>query len=243
MFKPDAIVAWPSHLDYPLWRQFIRDNRTRFTKVIVVFTKMNVPSPDYRQFIQDAMAIDGITFLENDSVAGDQDWRNVAMNKALLWATNQWIWFTEQDFLIFKPEKFWPGIADCADLGSDVMVYWQGNSRFHPCCFFIKKWILENFTSKDFGVIPDKGDHFIKIEKELESPKSAAVTIFKITSEARMDWFDHMNGLSQNMYMLQLGQKPNYDYKRFRKYLKNCLGVSVPMHPEFEAMIRRCLGG
>ena len=59
--KPDVIVSWPRHADYPLWRQFIRENRQRFAKVIVAFTDHD--GHDYSQFVVDAMCQDDITAI------------------------------------------------------------------------------------------------------------------------------------------------------------------------------------
>ena len=49
--KPDLIESWPQHLDYPLHRKFIKENRDRFAKVIIVFTAMNAQG-DYREFVK-----------------------------------------------------------------------------------------------------------------------------------------------------------------------------------------------
>ncbi|MEK6881126.1 MAG: hypothetical protein AABY22_16015, partial [Nanoarchaeota archaeon] len=101
----DLIVSHPKHLDYPLFRQFIKENRAHFKKVLIVFTDMNVPDLDYRSFIQDAMRKDKITFMDCLPAEADEDWRNKAINMALSVSDADWVYFTEQDF--FPQEGFW----------------------------------------------------------------------------------------------------------------------------------------
>ena len=75
----------------------IHNNVDKFNKIIIVFTDMKT-SGDYRQWIQNVMAKDNVTFIENDEVSSGKDWRDVAVQKALKLSTSEWIWFTEQDF-------------------------------------------------------------------------------------------------------------------------------------------------
>ena len=233
--KPDLIECWPRHEDYPLHRQFIHYNRDRFSKVIIVFTNMNVPNLDYREDIKEFMKLDDISFMDNDNVAADKDWRNIAVNKALTISTAQWVWFTEQDFMIYRPDKFWTGIVDLVDSGADAIAYWQGNQRLHPCCFFIKRFLMDNFTSKDFGVVKDELDHFEKFAQEVNDEEQ--ISLYKLKEESKLDWFEHMNGLSQNMWMLQQGIEPNYRPEDFKEYCRKCLEVK-PIHPDFERIFR-----
>jgi len=79
----DLICCHPFHLDYPLWREFIKNNRDRFNKVIVVFTDMNVADLDYREFVQTTMKKDKITFMDCLPAEANEDWRNKAINMAL----------------------------------------------------------------------------------------------------------------------------------------------------------------
>lgn len=223
--KPDIIISWPRHVDYPLWRQFIRDNRNRLSKVIIVFTNMNTDG-DYRQFVQDAMARDDIIAVDNGPVLADQDWRSVAVNKALQYSDNEWVWFTEQDFSI--KEGFWEEIERNVNMHYDAFGACIG-TRLHPCCIFAKRKLIDS-TSKNFGVIPDKSDHFGIFQSE-------------ITNYTHIDpkTYGHMNGLSQNMWMLQHGEEPNYEPGNFKDYLRECLECTVPIDPKFITMAEEYL--
>ena len=238
-FLPDIIVAWPKHVDYPLWRKQIHDNRHRFGKVIIVFTDMNAGG-DYRNFIQDQMKQDNIIFCDNDPVRAGDDWRNLAVNKGLGYSDSQWVWFTEQDFYMYKPDEFWQGIEDCLETGADVIGYMQGGVRLHPCCIFIRRFVLDNFTRKDFGVVPDKHDHFYLLEEDLINAPDE-VDVFRITEAAKMDWFEHLNGLSQNIHMLQSGDEPNYDVEKFTTYVKTCVSIvdTFPMPSDMLELFTR----
>lgn len=225
--KSDLIACWPKHIDYPLWRQFIKENRKHFDKVIVVFTDMNVANLDYRQFIQDQMnpsRLDKkIIFLDCLPVEANEDWRNKAVNMALSISDNEWVYFTEQDFLPI--EKFWREI-DAMAKRVDVFGYYQ-DQRLHPCCIFIKRELL-NRTSKNFGVVTDKLDHFGKLQEDLEK-KDILIGVVKSYLGK------HMNGLSQNLHMLQTGIEPNYNPEEFKEYCRRCLEIES-LHSDFNEL-------
>jgi hypothetical protein len=225
MIKPDVLVAWPVHLDYPLWRQFIHDNRSRFEKVIIVFTQMNT-GKDYSTWLTEQFNQDRIISTKNDEVLGYQDWRNVAVNKGLSYSDAEWIWFTEQDF--FLREDFWDTI-DWNNKSHTLFGYYQQN-RLHPCCILITRaWL--NKTNKNFGVVKDSLDHFGILQKELED--------FNIpTGIISHDYGEHLNGLSQNMYLLQIGEKPNYEPEKFKEYCQKCLAINLPIHPEIKKLMK-----
>lgn len=164
--KVDLIEVWPQHLDYPLHRQFIRDNRQRFAKVIIAFTDMQVNLPDQRKFIKEVMAEDDITFIDSDLVKADQDWRNMAVNTALRYSDAEWVFFTEQDF--YSKEGFWEEVYDKASKFPLSAIGAVIGGRLHPCCIFIPRVTLET-TSKNFGIVKDKLDHFGIIQQQLSS--------------------------------------------------------------------------
>lgn len=224
--KPDIIVCWPRSCDYPLWRQFIRDNRDRFQSVIVVFTETYY-GDDYRGFIRHSMEDDNCIFIDPVPVTGDQDWRNVSVNLGLNFSLSEWVWFTEQDFLPTS-NQFWINI-DNLSKGFDVFGY-DADGRLHPCCLFIKKGELER-TSMDFGVVKDRLDHFGRIQEDLQDRK---VNIGHIDP----NYCHHMNGLSQNYNLLYKGQVPNFRPEEFKQYLADCLKVRVPIDSRFLALCK-----
>lgn len=224
--KPDLIICQPRHLDFPLWRKFIRDNRFRFNKIIVVFTHMNVSDVDYRQFVQDSLREDNVIFLDCLPAEADEDWRNKAVNMALTVSDSEWVWFTEQDFTAL--DGFWDAVEKASKVTSVIWV--EVGERPHPCCIFIKRDLIEK-TSKNFGVVRDVSDHFSIFTKEIRD-QFPVITIER-------GWH-HMNGLSQNLRMLQLGEEPNYNPEEFKEYCKRCLEIDS-IHPDFKALFEKYL--
>lgn len=228
--RPDLIVCHPFHVDYPIWRQQIKDNRGKFDKVIVVFTNMNTHG-DVRSFVQEAMKLDDVTFADSDSLKPDQDWRDAATNRGLLFSESDWVFFTEQDF--FFSNSFWEKLVEKSSK-NDCVVYSEGE-RPHPCCWLVKRSVIDQ-TDRDFGVIPDIGDHFSKFYKNLVDLEA------KIELIPKDDTFDHLNGLSQNMHMLQSGEEPNFRPMEFKKYLHECLYLTnVPLLPAFVELAKKYL--
>src|SRR3990167_7252198 len=194
---PDLVVCHPLHLDYPLWREMIKE--------------------------------DDITFLDCLPIVAGEDWRNKAVNMALSISNSEWVYFTEQDFI--PVPEFWREVTDLMKR-ADVFGKYEGN-RLHPCCFFIKRELL-NRTSKDFGANGDKGyDHFALIQKWINSHNIICGVIFS-------QFGHHMNGLSQNLHMLQIGLEPNYQPERFKEYCKQCLLLD-DLHPAFEKLFKEYL--
>lgn len=222
MIKPDALYAHPSHTMYPLWMKFIHENREKFSKVIVVFTNMNTEW-DYRNFIRDAMKNDNITFLECEKVAGEDDWRNIAVNTGLKYSDNEWVFFSEEDF--FPLPGFWECVDSFTSHGNMCGAFQEG--RLHPCCIFVPRRLIER-TSKNFGVVRDQHDHFWVFQSELDTGIGLIPDHF----------YKHMNGLSQNMWMLQNGEEPNFRPDEFRQYCKDCLESGAPIHQTIEQLFK-----
>lgn len=218
----DILVAWPRNCDYPKWRQFIRDNRTRFNEVLVAFTESN-QGEDYRDFIKQAMFQDYVHFGDAPLPRGNEDWRNLAINAMLLQSYNApWVWFTEQDF--YPLPGFWDEVQRLENEGCDVMAAYQGN-RMHPCCIFTTHNALYR-TRRNFGIVPDKSDHFSLFQDDIEGNDLKIGVINPAT-------YYHHNGLSHNLTLLANGQIPNYEPVKFNEWLKECLGVSVPLDQRF----------
>lgn len=211
----DLIEVWPKHLDYPLHRQWLKENRHRFKKVIIVFNDMNVPRLDYRGFVQDSLIKQDVVFLDCLPADSETDWRSKAVNMALTVSDSEWVFFTEQDFTPL--EGFWDVVDQASKITSVIWV--EVGGRPHPCCIFIKRDIIEQ-TSKNFGVVRDISDHFSVFTKEIRD-KFPVITIG--------GGWHHMNGLSQNLRMLQLGEEPNYNPPEFKQYVKDCLKEEMPV--------------
>lgn len=233
--KPDVLCAWPVHTDFPMFRHQLRQQRYYFHKVIISFTKMQAEG-DYRDFIRNAMSQDRITFVDNEPAQAKEDWRDKATNNALNCSDSEWVLFTEEDFFIFYPEEFWKMISDLILPPVEFVGYLQ-DVRIHPCFMLVKREAI-NKTTKDFGVVPDSLDHFGKFTNELKDVPKAFITE---TDTKFQESFHHMNGLSQNMYLLQTGQEPNYRPEEFKGYLKACLKLDIPLHSSFVEMVGKYL--
>lgn len=221
----DVILTWPKNCDYPLWRQFMRDNRNRFNNVYIMFHQTNALH-DFRPFVFNAMAKDNICFRDFQYTASN-DWRNAAINQALEYSQSEWVWFTEQDFIIDEPDKFWEEVEKASNNNDFIGVDVSG--RWHPCCMFVKRSIV-NKTKKNFAVIPEREDHFGRFQKNLED--------LSIKKHFINTGWRHLNGLSQNFYLFETGQIPNYNPAIFYGYLKDSLNVNVPIDSIYSELLK-----
>lgn len=220
MFKPDLLLVWPDTIDFPLFRKWLREERKRFAKVIIVFSITNWDYPSVKNFIVNEMGNDDVIFLETkQDDAGD--WRDIAVNKALSVSDNEWVFFTEPDF--FPTKNLWTELEDAPK--SDIYAVIQDDTRVHPCCIFIKRDLL-NKTSLNFAAKPPFHDHFGQIQKDLASLKTKVATI-------NPKLYYHMNGLSHNMFLIQGGKEPVYQPQEFKDYLRECLTLDIPIHKYF----------
>lgn len=226
----DVLLSWPRNSDYPLWREFLRLNRTRFNEVLIAFTETH-QGPDYRDFIRNSMFEDYVQFGDGPLPQPGEDWRNLAINAMLLHSYNApWLWFTEQDF--YPGKGFWEEVDKLENEGCDVIAVYQG-TRMHPCCIFIKREAL-NSTRKDFGIIPDKADHFSKLQEDIERLN---LKVGKIP----LGSYFHYNGLTHNMTLLERGEAPNYELAKFRLWLQNSLKASVPLDDRFIELVHKAV--
>lgn len=228
--KPDIIVSWPRNCDYPLWREFIRKHRAMFNEIIIAFTETH-QGDDYRGFVENAMFEDYCHFIQPQEIHAGEDWRSVAINSALLHSYNaQWIWFTEEDF--YPLVSFWSEAMRMEKNGKRAIGVTQGE-RLHPCSLLLRRDLL-NSLDKNFGIVPDKLDHFGLIQKQLEQQKED-IGIIEDTH-----WM-HYNGLSHNWTLASRDEQPNYKLEVFLAYLKSCLEVSVPLDNRFTFIAQRIL--
>lgn len=212
---PDVVVSWPRNCDYPTWRAFIKENRIRFGKVVVVFTETN-SGENYKEFVRNAMAEDDVLFLENPRPGLGEDWRDLSTNTGLAHCNSDWIWFTEQDFLITDEETFWKEVYAKSELFDMVAITQSG--RIHPACIFISRFALQQ-TRMDFGIDPGKGDHFCKFQEDVERLKISRCLL----ADEQVYGYKHYNGLSHNWHLVNNGQPPVYHPEEFTDWLKKCL--------------------
>ncbi len=185
---------------------------------------------DYREFVKTSMADDDITFMDSRKLEAGEDWRSVAVNQALDVCTSNWVWFTEQDFFVVSA-AFWALIARLM-LDHDVIGYQDGATRLHPCCLFVKRHVI-NATHRDFGIVPDKLDHFARFFTSLRL-SGAKIAKIQPSYNGTEIWY-HMNGLSHNMTLLSRGELVGYKPDEFLGYLQLCLQQGK-LDPRFKAL-------
>ena len=225
----DAIVCWPDSADYPLFRDFVKYHRQYFNKFIIVFTETN-QGEDYREFVKEAMEYDDITFLENGNVTAEDDWRNVAVNKALDHSSSNWVWFWEQDLMVTSG-NFWAFFARTM-MDYDAVGWKDGDTRLHPACLLVKREFIDK-TNRNFSIKPGKLDHFAMFFTSL---RLSGARIRKITYPN--DLFYHMNGLSHNMALAEREEEVTYKPEEFYQYLILCL-AQPNLHPSFKKWAER----
>ncbi|HUV42300.1 MAG TPA: hypothetical protein VMY36_00070 [Patescibacteria group bacterium] len=226
--KPDIIVTWPSGLDYPLWRWFIKQYRKLFNEVIVVFYPHG--SLDFSLFLKE-------NFLETTFLISDthtEHWREDAVNTALNQAKSDWIWFTEQDFIV-KDQYFFDRVFE-AMKKFDVIGTRQG-IRLHPCCIFAKKELVLK-TNRDFGTGEKDWDHFSKVTKQLEETAKIGFLEDLGLKEGR-DWY-HMTSLTWNYFRAMDNEiKDFHEPANFLVWNFYNRMAKVPQDPKFMALSYR----
>jgi len=128
--KPDVIVTWPTGYDYPWWRWQMTMHREKFDRIFIVLNKMGVP--DFTRFLVNNFK--NVTFID----IGQQNfyWRHNAINTALRYSKNPWIWFTEMDFFV-KEDFFFVRMFEKAEKCDGVG--YRSSERIHPACLLVKR--------------------------------------------------------------------------------------------------------
>ena len=234
LMKPDVIVSQPDSVDFPLWRETMSKNREFFGKILVSICR-TYSSLQMQRFFQEELAKIGAEVFLAQLPANGQDWRDLSVNQCLKHITSNRVLFLEQDFL-FNDERFLPTALGCASpiLGFKEVAARTG--RFHPAFLLVDADLVKK-TSRDFGVVPDKYDHFWTFSKELE--ELATPAYLQDLGLTQPEHWEHLAGLTSNYSLLLYGGKPNHNVKRFAEYNKKILECSSKQHVEFERIVRR----
>jgi len=149
------------------------------------------------------------------------EWRDVAVNAMIERSDADWVWFTEQDFLIHD-RYFWTVTNGVASQGARMLGV-KRDERWHPCCLFVRREDVER-TSRYFGPTPI--DHFWSFGQELVKARVPKADLDAWLSTT----YTHMAGLSRNHQIIDawgLGWYPTaeelYHPEQLAPYLTRCL--------------------
>lgn len=246
LLTPDLLVVCSSSIDFPLWRQLVRNQRHRFAQVILA-TYHTGAQPDLVSFFQHTLDGDGLV-IDIGRTPAQRDWRDVAVNHGLqaISPANPWILFMEQDFLVPDPEKFFGRVFNPPD-GVDVIGFveggepWNPRHRLHPAFTLVRRDLVE-LTSKDFAAHPDDlgVDHFGVFSAELHQLGARLATLQELGLKEDQDW-THLAGCTQNYTLMTDPAGPNYQPQAFQEYLRATLRATVPLHPLYVERVLRYL--
>lgn len=242
MSKPDLMICWIKHADYPIFRETLRKHRDFFGKIVIYWSE-HFRDIYFDEFIQkDLESLGNIEFLPNiEYKYGQEDWRNVATNYMLKYTDSDWICSVEQDWFSSDWDKLLE-VTSKAMENNDFVGWQHPGGYIHPGYWFIKRELLER-TNKDFSA-RDGQDHFGWITQDA---LKLGVKLFDIDKDGGLkcdipSYFNletqgldamHMGGVNQN-YLA--GLTPNHDFHRadiFMVYNYWCRKANVIQDPRF----------
>lgn len=219
MIKPAALITWPCHVDFPLFRHNLNRYRHFFKDIFIAFTNEAQPI-NYRAWI-----MNNLPFVQfTKPLHQKTDWRDDTVNSLLtLDTTADYYIFLEQDFLVDN-ETFWDKILT----SDEPFIYYEEGGRIHPA-FSIVKRDLVNKTSLNFAANPPGYDHFGKFFQEIKA-MTPGKDIRDFGLKERENFY-HIAGLTQNYYCVDNDQ-PLYKPDEFLAY--NILSIVLPyQNPNF----------
>jgi hypothetical protein len=233
--KPDLLICWIKHADYPIFRETLRKHRDFFGKIIIYWSE-HFRDIYFDEFIQkDLESLGNIQFLPNiEYKYGVEDWRNIATNYMLEHTDSEWVCSIEQDWFA----KDWTYLLTRVEkemVIADLIGWWQPNGKYiHPGFWFMRRESLEK-TNKDFAA-HDGFDHFGWITQDAIKQGMEIVSLqdlgFKTEVGIDQDCF-HLGGVNQNYLE---GLKEGYVFHRpevFMVYNYWCRKANVPQDPRF----------
>ncbi len=225
MQKPDAILTWPSGVDYPLCRLQMRTFRKYFNDIILTFYPHG--TPDFTEFVQKSHPEFKIVF--SDGIG--ETWREKAVLKGLENSKSDKVLFTEQDFF-WKDENFLDTVAD-AMTQYDIVGIKQGN-RLHPCFLRTSRSLIEA-TSKDFSVRGDDKDHFQKFSEEALA-LGTFIDLKDIGLFEGRDWY-HFSSMTWNLFRIKdENTREMHETNEFLVYNAMSRTKKIPQDPRWLAM-------
>lgn len=241
--KPDLLITWIKHCDYPIFRARLEEHRDFFGKVIIYWSEHN-RFPYFDHFIQESLHHLNVVNLDPVYTDwGTEDWRNKSTNHMLDFSDSEWVCSVEQDFFVDN----WKELLNRVEKESETydLIGYKGHQGqegrqsgylqgdyVHPAFWFMRRTALER-TSKNFSADTTRGcDHFGLISREAQ--KSG------ITTSYIQDWgfgefirAFHLGGVNQNYLNFE---NPDYTFHRpdiFFAYNYWCRLANVPQSEKF----------
>lgn len=230
MIKPDLITVNATHIDFPAFRYYVRNNRSLFSSVIVALSE-HCGKLNLGDFIQGSMIADDVSVLA-PLPFGRRDWRDVATHHALSKCSSEWILFIEQDFIIKNHS-----LLETTLNGDHFLVGFNEGNRLHPAFLMIRRDILLQ-TSMDFSARPPEHDHFGCIWKDLQRLGYSALLLEDLGFKSPVDW-EHLAGITHNYTLLMTGSVPCYQVERFKEYNQYLLALDIEQDPRFLQVIQQ----
>jgi len=207
-----------------LYRKWLRENRNFFGKVIIGISETNYQHEDAEFILHRDFGLEN--YIIGRSNLGLPDWRDDAVMWALTHVTSDWVLFMEQDFEIKTPAIMSRIEHLCTTvLGSFLSMgtfygFKQGD-RIHPGFLLVKSDHLLHYLSGygvSFAPVPGVCDHFDTLTQHLEQD----LRFFSLEEMGfnSPDAYEHMNGLTHNLYLRSIGQEVTYEPEQFNKYLE-----------------------
>lgn len=226
MIKPNIVVSWPIHMDYPWFRNHITGNRFRFSKVLIGWSDNKAGESVIPFVMNNFPHVQG-------NIAPQQydDWRQNAIRDIVdTQLDTEWTLFLEQDFLV--TDNFWNTVLyesnyKFSEYEYPNFIYYQEGERIHPAFALVKTNKIKA-TVCDFAANPPFYDHFGKFFAELDKI-CIKKSLKSLGLKERVDYY-HMAGLTQNYHCFWRGES-FYKPEEFFSYNYYCLQLGIPIHP------------
>ena len=235
--KPDVVLTWPRHADYPIFRAWLERERGHLGYVSVAFTEHHV-GRDYRPYLRHELLlrVPGVHLVDAPREDG-RDWRDTAVNLALDRVHGDWVLFMEQDFIVTDDRAFREAIVRTTCSGSHVVgagyVDRGDGDRLHPSCLLVRRDVVEQ-TSRYFG--PEPVDHFHAFGREVQEHGLVDDLLSRLDQAPEFGHtghFAHVGGLTQNHNLSDAGHMEQVRRPcEHARYLDACLRERH--HPEWE---------
>lgn len=220
MIKPDVILTWAQHMDYPYCRYLLQTYRHYFNEIYIGLTNHG-KLENYTQFL-----VNNIDAHFKSIPMGEGDWRNNAVNTMLGQSNADHVLFFEQDFLV-KDARLFEVILSNVEYD---FIFYSEQGRMHPACALLPRATIDQ-TSKNFSARPPLYDHFGLFFREALNKKEG-VDFEAVNIHEGEDYY-HLAGLTQNYHAT-----PYFKPKEFLTYNHYAQLLPIPYN-EFKLIMEQ----